>query len=1430
MPRPDKRSTLSSLPRTRLLELGEFFALDVSSRMKRDEVIEIIAGSHRATLEAVLDQLKREELKEICRAHDLPDSGKEKEVIRDRILGKNGQTPDAAPAFGLTRPAAQSSLAFGPSRVHLRGVLEALPWATLAAVSASFGFGTTGEGERGALVSRVVESGLVSLEALLRDIPLDDLRAIATQHGIDSRARSHDPFVSALLALARTAPAPREARPANVQEAKPNEEPTAAPATSTSTPTLATERSVLRTLDPRRIAEIGRTFGLALNERSPRDRNIEAVIASARPTLGDLLGYLTRDELRAACQAHGLPAGDRAREPLVARLLKRTTGTYEIPPETSSPATEARVIEPAVPRAGDIVRCRERQYLVQSSDQEGHAGTLSHMVDMVCLDDDDPGRQLRVIWELELGAQVIRPEVGQLSAFARLDDPRQFAAYLHAIKWNTVTASDAKLLQAPFRAGIAISPFQLVPLMKALELPRANLFIADDVGLGKTIEAGLVMQELLLRQRIEYILVVSPASVCLQWQEEMSKRFGLQFEIHDRAFIARRRRERGFATNPWATHQRFIISYPLLRRPEYFEPLLHHLGERGRGKTLLVLDEAHTVAPASASRYAVDSKITELVREQLGPRFENRLFLSATPHNGHSNSFSALLEILDPQRFMRGVPVEGPEQLRPVMVRRLKRDIKALTDEALPARRVVQVDLLREGDAWLATIAGTGTPAKEIGRGPAIELELAELLAEYTALVAPRTKAQKLVFIGLQKRLLSSVAAFARTLGKHAAKFDTDIAPQLAASAAVEMLGIAPADEDDELDPDDDVLAEAEDALVVAGTSGLAAPVGRARALLDQMLQLAASGRSQPDAKVLALLQWMRANQCAAATLERAPSSSGSAAKNISRTWTDRRVLIFTESVETKRWLRQLLEAAFRHTDRGDERIAELHGAMADDEREVVQRAFNGPASQFPVRVLIATDAAREGVNLQGGCADLFHFDIPWNPARMEQRNGRIDRTLQPEPEVRCHYFRYRERREDMVLQTLVEKVATIQDELGSLGTVIQNRLAAALEAEGIGMKAVEAIEAVDAGLASRVDTATAELEGTRADLKRVEGEIRAAARTEVLSRKAMSFENSLLRDTIDVTLGWLGHGGLSPCEADDGTPAFALPPLPASWGQTLDSLRPPRGRDEPIWEWRKRPPQPVVFEAPKTMTSPRVHLHLHHPFVRRVMDLLRAQGFGSHDLQRVTVVRDRNAADVRVLAFGRLSLFGRGAVRLHDALVTVVAPWDPERGPLPGTGARTEDERALFRLETLLAKPEALRSVSERSAAQVLRRAASDFATLWSLVREEADAQAHDTETKLAQRGRDEAGQLKQILEGQRRAIERALADPTREQLLLPGMLPEPERRQLDEERRAMRERLTTIPREIEREPAELEAGYRVQLRRLEPVGLVYLWPEGMS
>ncbi len=1145
-------------------------------------------------------------------------------------------------------------------------------------------------------------------------------------------------------------------------------------------------RTVLQTLPKTRLLELGRTFAVAVPPNATKEAQAEALAASGAVRFRELLGSLGRDELKAACRFHGLDDAGRARPLLAARLLQAHGSLESAPPR---PIFTANQIPRYAPRPGDIVQVRHRQWLVEEvvpPPAEGHAT----LVKLVCLDDDNQGRPLEVLWELELGAKVHQPEAHGLGDAARVDPPRHFAAYLHALKWNCVSATDAKLFQSPFRAGIKLMNHQLTPLQKALSLPRANVFIADDVGLGKTIEAGLIAQELLLRQRVEFMLVVCPASVSLQWRDEMQKKFGLHFEVMNRAFIGRRRQERGFGVNPWSTHTRFIVSHQTLRRPEYRDPLLQHIGERAH-KSLLILDEAHVAAPAGSSRYAVDSKITDVIRD-IAPRFENRLFLSATPHNGHSNSFSALLELLDPQRFTRGVPVQGARgrgQLEAVMVRRLKEDLRKLGVEQFPKRTLVSL---------------------EVGEALSPELLLAKKLADYTALMRPERGQGALVFINLQKRLLSGIEAFYRTLQAH-----HRAVVEGRAKTAVQLPIF---NDDDEYGVDDDALDEADEARVES-ESRFVTPAGTARKLLDEMLGQALQHRGAPDAKVRRLIEWVQKNQCPAVAI----GGASSKASKSDRKWTDCRVLIFTEYGDTKRYLRNLLNAAVEGTDQAEDRIMEFHGGMSDEQREEVQRAFNSPPDDHPVRILIATDAAREGVNLQGHCADLFHFDVPWNPARIEQRNGRIDRTMQPASEVRCHYFVYTERAEDIVLKKLVEKVDIIQRELGSVSSVLLDRFSDVMEA-GIDAKTARKLEAAEAGGALK-DTASDELESQRGELAKVSKQIEEAGEILERSKKVMDFDPTLLRDAIDVGLELSGASKLKPVTVDDAE-AWAMPDLPESWQQTVDTLRPPRARGEPFWDFRQKPPQPVVFRPPLKMNSGLSHLHLQHPVVQRVLGRFLSQGYSAHDLSRVTVVRTRHDSLVRVIAFGRLSLFGPGATRLHDKLVSVAARWVDGKENELKPFAEDADRKALDLLEQVLTESPTLEGVSTTVQSKLLSMAPKVFSSLWRHIREEADALAHDAERKLLQRGSEESEALTNILRAQRAAI---VAEVERRvgasQLAL--QFDKREADQFRKEKEHMDDRLLSIELEIEREPKQIEALYKVALRRLEPVGLVFLWPE---
>ncbi len=1257
-----------------------------------------------------------------------------------------------------------------------------------------------------AFVEALARSESVSFERLLDLVPLADLKTICSEHELAKTGSKPD-------LIARILGAEVLARPGRAAEVQPNLIPTPEPSpTASASPTTA---SVLDALARERLFDLGRVFGAGLRDARQPKSVVAKLLADA---IGDgrlleILPELGRDELRTVCRAHGLIGVDSlARDALIDRLA-RAAGL-----ETARPVAPL-MSHDGVPRAGQVLAARGRQWLIEAV-VPGTTHQESPLLRLACLDDDSPGRKLEILWDLELGAKVIEPEAHGLGQPERLDPPAHFGAYLHALKWSAASASDATRFQAPFRAGIKLMAHQLTPLMKALELPRANLFIADDVGLGKTIEAGLVLQELILRQQAGFVLIVCPASVGLQWRDEMMRRFGLRFEVMSRQFIGNRRRERGFGVNPWATHNRFIISYPLIRRPEYRDSLLAHLGHRAE-KGLLILDEAHVAAPASATKYAVDSETTITIRD-LAPKFDNRLFLSATPHNGHSNSFSALLEILDPIRFTRGVPIRNADALAPIMVRRLKRDLRQLGVERFPRRVLTRVVLEHGANGWNASSErydperGIREPittlAHELG-GQDFELALSEQLARYTELCAPATTRGRLTFVNLQKRLLSSPEAFARTLEVHAATVSKSGGIQLPAPP-IDLF-----EDPDTYGDSDEALAAEDDAQVRASSAKLPTPTAEAIALLERMRGLAEKARHQADGKTRALLAWMRLHLC--------PGIGKPKPNRDERAWSDRRVIVFTEYGDTKRYLHELLTEAIAGTDDPDHRILVMHGGMGDDTRDEVQRAFNTAPDQHPVRILLATDAAREGVNLQAFCADLFHFDVPWNPSRLEQRNGRIDRTLQPSDEVRCHYFVVTGRKEDRVLETLVRKIDTVQRELGSVGAVLLDEMEGILEA-GITERTADQVEAI--GADPRTHTAELELESQRQKLDQLQDEVHRAAQRLERSRRMLEVSPASLRGIVDIGLQLSGAAPLTEGPKAGKRETFVMPELDRSWQVTLDSLRPPKARKESFWEWRARPLKTVTFDPLEHLTEDAEQLHLAHPIVRRILDRFLAQGYGAHDLSRVCAVVVPDETVARVLAYARLTLFGAGAVRLHDELVVTVAPWPSASASASASLAPYKDLATAIKARELTER--ALtgtgHELTGKPREQALARAPELFAGLWPHLHAEADAQAVEARNGLARRARKESDDLRDLIQRQRTNIEAARLDLRQTTLFEVG--DKAQKRQVELDLEHLDRRLERMDTDLEREPRAIEALYDVQMTRLVPVGLVVAWPEAMT
>ena len=283
-------------------------------------------------------------------------------------------------------------------------------------------------------------------------------------------------------------------------------------------------------------------------------------------------------------------------------------------------------------------------------------------------------------------------------------------------------------------------------------------------------------------------------------------------------------------------------------------PLRDWLGDF-RGGTLLILDEAHHAAPASGQKYAIDSQITRAVRD-LAPRFEHRLFLSATPHNGHSNSFSALLEILDPQRFCRGVPVKK-QMLDDVMVRRLKDDIREIQG-GFPKRDVVQLDI-------------DGLPPT------APELKLSALLDQYRQLREQRLKSRNQAQTGRRRAAYHRAATAAAVVGRGVRPNPARPPPhrpapmgtkamrprnrRAAPPRQIDLLAGTIGSDDDRAALRSEELQFEEDAQIAAVSAATVGPLTDAAAkasfakeqkLLDEMTEVAEAARGLPDARVRA--------------------------------------------------------------------------------------------------------------------------------------------------------------------------------------------------------------------------------------------------------------------------------------------------------------------------------------------------------------------------------------------------------------------------------------------------------------------------------------------------------------------------------------------------------------------------------------------------
>ena len=1025
----------------------------------------------------------------------------------------------------------------------------------------------------------------------------------------------------------------------------------------------------------------------------------------------------------------------------------------------------AQISVAVAPEPGQLVEVRRRQWIVSEIDRCSAINGLPtrHLVRLASIDEDALGEEIEVLWELEPGAHVI--ERAGLPRITGLDDPSTLQAFLDAVVWGAATNADRGYLQAPFRSGVSIEDYQLDPLVRAIDMARTNLLIADDVGLGKTIEAGLIVQELLLRHRARTVLVLCPASLQEKWRVEMQEKFGLEFRIVDTEYVKRLRRERGLHANPWTSFPRLITSMDWAKQGEGLRLLRDTLPpyvSHPRKFDLLIIDEAHNVAP-TIGRYAVESLRTRLVR-LAAPHFQHKLFLTATPHDGYTESFTALLELLDDQRFARNV-LPNDLQLARVMVRRLKSDlVDANGKRIFPERRLEPLPVVYsedEMDARHHLEAFIKSRERGADGGRVVDHFVHQLL---------------------RKRLSSSPAAFAATLERHVATIEGRASSERSQKKFDDRIlrrAIAKTEEDYADDVQRDA-AEAE-AIEEAGKH-VRPPTEEERRMLDRLRSWAQQAAHRSDAKATAVLGWLASHLKAGDR------------------WTNERVILFTEYRATQKWMQEILVShGF-----GGERLALIYGGMDPKEREGAKAAFQAKPSESPVRILLATDAASEGIDLQNYCHLMIHLEIPYNPNVMEQRNGRIDRHGQRASEVIIwHPVNAEGGHGDDILRAL-RKLDAMRADMGSVNPVIAPQLPDLLEGRrhDLDTKQAEArIEKsrrfvkVERDLRERVAKLHDRLNETRREQSLVPDHIERAVRTALR-----------LADKPDLELVSLDG-------APDGT-VFRMPPLSGSWSRCLEGLEHPYTQKV----------RPITFDHEVAKGRDDVVLvHLNHRLVQMSLRLLRAEIWARDDVKKLHRVTVRSLQDGRldgpaVVVMSRLLVTGGNHHRLHEELTEA-------GGYLRDAGFRREERVTEVRRWLEESRPAAL---SDATFDALRMRFDRQRDSVLAAVEARSKDRLRFLMNTIETRKRKEADDIRQVLDDLKRALRTEIAAEQQPQQL--SLFSEDERTQLKRDQAALEARLARIPKEREQELRAIEERHSNAREHTFPVAVVLLVPASIG
>ncbi|RZI44486.1 hypothetical protein EGT07_03445 [Herbaspirillum sp. HC18] len=1012
-----------------------------------------------------------------------------------------------------------------------------------------------------------------------------------------------------------------------------------------------------------------------------------------------------------------------------------------------------------IPEQGQIVKLRHKIWAVtavnKTKTQQNHA---VHRVALECLSDDALGDNIQVIWEREVAPDVV--ESTELPSITAYDDPDLFDAFIRSLQWGASSLAVGDMLQAPFRGGVQMEEYQLAPVIRATNMPRVRLLLADDVGLGKTIEAGLVTQELIHSHRASRVLIVCPAHLKIKWVDEMAEKFGLEFKIIDRDSVLKMRKEYGSSINPWASFPRLVTSIDYLKT-EHPRRLFDEYNRRrlvespnNRPWDLLILDEAHNAAPSGKKQYIRDSERTSLLRS-ISEQFEHKMFLTATPHNGYRESFTGLLEILDNLRFSRGTELDKA-QLSAVTIRRLKQDISNSDGTRRFPNRIILPRNETIDPQLFVTLEGD-------------EQKLFNLLNSYTAsrLASVDKRSERplqFILTLLKKRALSSPLALRESLIVHAT--NAGIKGELGIGESLFNSFEQKESEDwsDDEDKEDNL-----EAATSAASKLISELTDDEKGMLQNMFEIVDRQVShfsiQEDSKAAALISWINRNL-----------------RNDNQ-WNGERVIIFTEYKHTLNYLERILE---KHGFLDATRT--IIGGMNDSDRKKINDEFQAPNNETNVRILLATDAASEGADFQKHCRNLIHYEIPWNPIRLEQRNGRIDRHGQKADEVRVHHFVYKNQEDSEFLKHIVDKVETIRNDLGSVGALIADNVRKKALGQAIDLSAIDE----DARRRIAREEMAIETRENENIARMVEALNKARSALDISDSNQLELLRQALRlEGCDEAISELGND------------EFALSRVPTAWTEckiyvSTDYLQ-------------KR----LSFNRNKTREDDAVGIvHLDHPLMRRAVSTFRIQMWGTQSsrirLSRVSLSVSSLISAPVVIAWGRLVLLGAEHNRLHEGLV---------RCQLGIQNGSVIEQRAT--------RPEDV-TVYTGDIASVQRLIAPHMEAITKQLSACAEAETQTLIATLSERGELARKHAQNLATERIAAIRGAIKDWQKRSadMQMEFAFDDEEQEQREQDLLALQHRLEQLQQERETEPKRQRDMYKVTDQRMYPVALEVILP----